>query len=145
MVIEIASKIKKLKPEILINVHAVPWRQNDFNGAIKIVTGQDFAAISEHADFLSPMCYHHMVKRTPAWIDSVVKDIHDCSQKNCKLIPSIQVKEAYLTENLTSVVFEEALKAALNAPSRGVVFWNWQALANAPEKKQIVKTIVKNY
>lgn len=56
MVREIAQEERKIKPEVLINIHAVPWRDRDFGGAIKIVAGQDLAAISEHTDFISPMC-----------------------------------------------------------------------------------------
>jgi hypothetical protein len=141
MVQEIADAAKAIKPDIATNVHAVPWRENDFGGAVRIITGQDLAAISPHTDFISPMCYSHMVKCTPSWISSVVNDIYGRTQS--KVIPSIQVKEAYLTEILTISEFRDSLVAALKSPSKGVIFWSWDALDKDPEKKDVIKDVIK--
>ena len=141
MVEEIADEAKKTKPDILVNVHAVPWRLNDFGGAVRIIAGQDLAAISHHTDFISPMCYSHMVKRPAPWIHSVVNDIYERTQ--CKIVPSIQVKEAYLTEIFSVSEFENALLEALKTPSQGVIFWSWDALEKDPKKKDVIKTLIK--
>src|SRR5262249_11544893 len=45
---EAAAEARKLKPDILINVHAVPWRRDDFGGAIRSVMGQDFGEIAKY-------------------------------------------------------------------------------------------------
>lgn len=134
---KIVSEVKKTNPDIIVNLHAVPWRKDDFNGAIKKVVGQDFESLSEHVDYISPMTYSHMVKREPKWINAVVKDIHENS--NAKVLPSIQVGIAYLSDTLSSVEFKECLKESLKAPSSGVVFWNWKALSLEKEKLEIVK------
>ncbi len=141
MVREIVEEAKKIKPDILINVHAVPWGKNDFDGAIKIIAGQDFQAIAKHVDFLSPMCYHFMLKREPAWISSVVEDIYD--QTNGNILPSIQAKEAYLEEKLATEVFGQALREALKRPSKGVVFWSWEALTKDSEKKAEIRSLIR--
>lgn len=141
MVKDIAEEARKIKPDIIINVHAVPWREDDFGGAIKIIAGQDFAEIAQYTDFLSPMCYSHMLKRKPSWINSVVKDIY--SQTNSKIIPSIQVKEAYLKDKLSRSEFQKSLAEALKAPSKGVVFWSWEALEKDPEKKGEIKALIQ--
>ncbi|MCD6564838.1 MAG: hypothetical protein J7K53_02740 [Bacteroidales bacterium] len=137
LIAEISKEARKLKPDILINVHAVPWRQNDFSGAIKTVAGQDFSEISDYVDYLSPMTYAHMVKREPSWIHSVTNDISN--QVNCKVIPSIQVNKAYLDTELTLEEFRESLKEALATPSGGVIFWSWEQLSKKPDKRQIIK------
>lgn len=141
MVKDLTEEAKKIKPDIIINVHAVPWREDDFGGAIKIIAGQDFAEIAQYTDFLSPMCYSHMLKRKPSWINSVVKDIY--SQTNSKIIPSIQVKEAYLKDKLSISEFRKSLAEALKAPSKGVVFWSWEALEKDPEKKGEIKILIQ--
>jgi hypothetical protein len=140
MIEEIAGEVRTIKPRILINVHAVPWRQKDFGGAIKIVAGQDFAKIAPVVDFLSPMTYAHMVKREPPWIHSLVKDISD--QAVCRILPSIQVKEAYLKDRLTVEEFRASLTEALKPPSQGVVFWSWEALDTEPEKKDVIAELI---
>jgi hypothetical protein len=137
MITEIKIEAQQLKPGIKINVHAVPWRQKDFDNAIKIIAGQDFSRISDVADILSPMTYAHMVKRDPAWIHSVVQDI--AGQTKCKIIPSIQVNKAYLNESLTVGEFEQSVTEALKPPSSGVIFWSWEQLKVSPDKMEILK------
>ena len=137
---EISKEARKLKPDILINVHAVPWRHDDFDGAIKTVAGQDFSEISDYVDYLSPMTYAHMVKREPSWIHSVTNDISN--QVNCKVIPGIQVNKAYLDTELTLEEFRESLLEALAPPSDGVVFWSWEQLSIKPAKRQITKDVI---
>lgn len=137
MVEEIAIKAKEIKPNILINVHIVPWRKDDFDNAITIVAGQDVKAISDHTDFLSPMTYSHMVKQNASWVHAVVEELN--SQTQSSILPSIQVKEAYLSDSLSSREFEENLESALQAPSKGVVFWSWEHLDRDPWKKEIIR------
>jgi len=140
MVENIVMEAKKIKPEIKVNLHVVPWRKDDFNNAIRRIVAQDFSNFANYADILSPMTYAHMVKREPAWINSVVIDIAE--QTECKVIPSIQVNEAYLTEPLTMKEFEKSVLAALKPPSSGVFFWSWEQLESRPEKKEVLKKTI---
>jgi len=138
----IAETARAAKPDIMINVHTVPWRQKDFGGAIRTIAGQDLAALAARTDMISPMCYWHMLKRNPAWIHEVVEDAY--SQSGGRVIPSIQVGNAYLSEKVSVEEFGEAMKEALRPPSGGVVFWNWDALAREPEKKAAVAAFLKS-
>lgn len=137
MIEQIVHTVKNVKPEILINVHLVPWRIGDFDDAILKIAGQDVTAIKEFADYLSPMTYSHMVKQEPAWIHSVVIDVYERSSGS--VIPSIQVSRAYLDEPLTTDEFSECIEQALLPPSLGVIFWSWDHLAADPEKLKILK------
>ena len=139
MVEALAGEARRIKPGIKVNVHAVPWRKEDFGGAIRTVAAQDLARIGRSVDYVSPMCYHHMVLRPPDWIHAVVEDV--AGQVRTPVIPSIQVGEAYIDKALLPAEFEAALVEALKPPSRGVVFWNWDALAASADKRDIVKRI----
>ena len=140
MVRNIVTEAKKVKPEVKVNLHGVPWRQDDFDNAIRRIVAQDFSALTEYCDIISPMTYSHMLKREPKWIHSVVKDI--TGQVNCKVIPSIQVNEAYLTNILSAEEFEQTLIEALKPPSSGVFLWSWEQLEKVPEKKEIMKKVL---
>lgn len=140
MVEEIVQKAKEVDPDILINVHIVPWRQGDFDNAINSIAGQDVKALAEFTNYLSPMAYAHMVKRDAGWVHAVVKDLYQHTQEN--ILPSIQVKEEYLTDTLSSQVFQENLEYALMEPSKGVVFYSWEHLEKDPWKKEIIKRTV---
>jgi len=140
MVKEIADVARTLKPSIRINLHAVPWRSDDFGGAVKNITGQDFTDLAKYVDFISPMCYHHMVKREPIWIHDVTVDIF--RQTNSQILPSIQVSKAYLRDDITDEEFKESIKQSLKFPSSGVVFWNWDAIDDSPDKKNIIQKLI---
>jgi hypothetical protein len=138
----IAEAARAAKPEIMINVHTVPWRREDFGGAIRAIAGQDLAALASQADMISPMCYWHMLKRDPPWVHDVVADVF--SQSKGRVIPSIQVGNAYLSGKVSVEEFREALEEALKPPSEGVIFWNWDALAREPEKKAVLAAFLKS-
>lgn len=142
MVKSMAEEARKVKSSIKINVHTVPWRRDDFGGAMKIIAGQDLAQISPFVDYFSPMCYHHMVLRDSAWVHSVVEDVYAWTKG--QVLPSIQVEEAYITATLSPTEFKAALTEALKPPSRGVVFWNWDGLEKSPEKKAAIKAALKD-
>ena len=59
------------------------------------------------------------------------------------ILPSIQVGEAYRPGvAFTAAEFEQQLREALKPPSRGVVFWSWEALAKEPEKRRVVREVL---
>jgi len=137
MVQEISAAAREVKPDILINVHLVPWAEEDFQAGIKTIAGQDIPALSTLTDYLSPMTYAHMVKQEPPWIHSIVEDVY--MQSAGRIIPSIQVDKAYLDFELDPEEFEQSLLEALKPPSHGVVFWSWASLRGDSEKKKLVQ------
>jgi len=140
MVRDIAAAARQEKPGIKLNLHLVPWRKGDFNGGMGSVVSQDIPALAPLVDYLSPMCYAHMVRQTPDWIRSVVQDVQ--SQAANPILPSIQVKEDYIKETLTPAQFSAYLKAALAPPSAGVVFWSWETLAADSVKEEIARSLI---
>jgi hypothetical protein len=123
MVREIADKVRSIKPDIKINIHAVPWRDEDFGGANIRVAAQDLRKIAPYTDYISPMCYSQMVRRDAGWIESVVKDMD--KKAPGKILPSIQVYPYYIDDPFTVGDFKECISAAMKPPSRGVVFFSW--------------------
>lgn len=137
MVQELVRAAKAARPGVLVNLHALPWRPTDYDGAIRNVAGQDFAALSRFTDYLSPMCYTLMLRRPPAWVASVVNEMSAIS--SCPILPSIQVRPEYPGDlAMTTREFETTLEAALAPPSRGVIFWAWDHLAQEPEKMRAI-------
>ena len=137
---DVGGAARAVKPAVKINLHAVPWRAGDFGGAVRTIAGQDLSRLAPLVDYISPMCYHHMVRQTPAWVHSVVEDM--ARRANVPLLPSIQVKETYIPGPETPAEFRAALVEALKPPSKGVVFWNWPALAESPEKLAAVRDVL---
>ena len=142
MAIEIVEAVRAIDPDILINLHIVPWQRDDYDGAITRVAGQDVAALSEIADYLSPMAYSFMLERPPDWVASVVEDLGEVA--DCPVLPSIQVSPAYREDEVFSVAdFEAALRSALEPPSVGVVFWSWAHIEADSERAAIIGQVVQ--
>jgi hypothetical protein len=139
---EIADGVRAIDPNILINIHLVPWRRDDFAGANLRVAAQDWSALGATADYLSPMAYSFMLHRPPEWIASVVQDVSWVADS--PVLPSIQVGTAYREgETFSSAEFEACLRAALEPPSTGVVFWSWDHIEADPEKAEIIRRVVR--
>ncbi len=143
MVIDIVNTVKEVDPDIEINLHAVPWRDKDFDGSIHKVIGQDFTKLSKHLDYISPMTYAFMVKQDPDWISSVVSELFQITK--LKVLPSIQVDKAYLDHELTTNEFEKSINAALKSPSSGIIIWNWNKLSANKDKLELFKTSIQQY
>jgi len=137
---DIADAAREEKPDILVNIHLVPWAKEDFNGGIRRVAGQDIKALSHISDYLSPMTYAHMVKQSPDWVHHIVEDIF--MQTGGRVLPSIQVGKAYLDTEFGLDEFRETVNAALQPPSSGVVIWSWERLIAEPAKVDLFKDIL---
>jgi hypothetical protein len=142
MAADIAEAVREIDPDVLINIHMVPWRRDDFGGALTRVAGQDPAALSGIADFLSPMTHSFMLHRPPEWIAEVVQDLDRAS--SCPVLPSLQVSSHYREGEVFSFSeFEAALRAALEPPSAGVILWSWHHVEADPEKAIVVRRVVR--
>ncbi len=135
MVKELVKTAKSLNHNILINAHIVPWRAKDFNNGLKLIAGQNINEISKHVDYISPMCYWHMLKRPANWINSVVKDMAMYTSK--PILPSIQVNKSYLKKPITIKMLKESYFESLKKPSSGIIFWKWGFFEDQAHKKKI--------
>jgi hypothetical protein len=140
MVKDIVEHVKKIKPDILISIHAVPWRDTDFEGANIGVAAQNLKEIARYADYISPMCYSQMLKQDGNWISSVVKDMNLKAEN--KILPSIQVFPYYIDRKFTVDDFRECASAALQSPSQGIVFWSWPLFEIDPIRKEAVEELL---
>jgi hypothetical protein len=138
MVKEISDNVRSTKPDIKINVHAVPWRDGDFGSANIRVAAQDLQKIAPFTDYISPMCYSQMVRRDAEWIESVVMNMD--KKARGKILPSIQVYPYYIDDPFTVEDFKRCISAALKSPSQGVVFFSWPLF-----EKDSVRTEIKKY
>jgi hypothetical protein len=143
MASEIAAAVREIDPEIVINLHVVPWRESDYDGALTRIAGQDLRTLGTVVDYLSPMTYSFMLHRETDWVASVVKDF--AHHTSTPILPSIQVATAYREgESFSPGDFEAALRAALKPPSAGVIFWSWNHLEADAEKRAVVRRIAND-
>lgn len=138
----LSEKARQLKSDIIVDLHAVPWMKEEYNSAGLNIAGQDLKSISEYVDFITPMCYSHMLKKEPTWINKVVKD--HTSQAGIDIIPAIQSQECYLSNPLTLNEYRSVLMASLKSPSKGLIIWSWETICDNA-KFDITKEVLENY
>jgi hypothetical protein len=140
MVKELAEKARQIKPGLIVNIHVVPWREEDFGGANIRVAAQDLWKISTCADYISPMCYSQMLKRDAGWIANVVVDMDKRAPR--MILPSIQVYPYYIDRPFTAEDFKRCVEEALKPPSRGVVFFSWPLFERDSLRMEVVREVV---
>jgi hypothetical protein len=141
MVKALAARAREIKPDIKINLHAVPWREEDFNNAGISVAGQDLKAIEPYVDYISPMCYSQMLKRDAEWISSVSSDMN--RRAPGKILPSIQVYPYYLERPFSTGDFTLCIRNSLKQPSLGVVFFSWPLFEKDSSRMDAVSVVLR--
>ncbi len=139
MVKELSVEARAVKPDIKLNFHAVPWRDEDFDSAIIKVASQDLRSIAPYVDYISPMCYSQMLKRDAFWIAGVVADMDKYAPG--KVLPSIQVYPYYIDSSFDNKDFKECVESALKLPSDGVVFFSWPLFIKDSSRMDVVRGI----
>ncbi|TVR74202.1 MAG: hypothetical protein EA408_03310 [Marinilabiliales bacterium] len=89
----IHESVNRIKPGILMNLHMVPWKQDDYDGAITRIAAQDIGALSRYFDFFQPMTYSTMVDEPVEWIYEVGVDVYR-NTTGSYVIPCIQAADA---------------------------------------------------
>jgi hypothetical protein len=143
MIRQLSEAAHRIKSEVMINVHVVPWRENDFGGANIRVAAQDLKEIAPLTDFISPMCYSQMLDRDAEWISDVVTDNNNRAKG--MVLPSIQVYPYYIDRRFTSEDFRQCIQEALKPPSCGVVFFSWPLFEQDSARMDVVTEVMNNY
>ena len=136
MAMDLAVTARSIMPGIKINIHAVPWRDEDFGGANIRIAAQDLKKMAPYADYISPMCYSQMLRRDAGWIESVVRDMD--KKAPGMILPSIQVYPYYIDDPFTPEDFRNCCSAALKPPSQGVVFFSWPLFMKDSVRMEII-------
>lgn len=113
MVRSIAQVVKATRPDALLGVFAVPWRPQDFDGAVIWALAQDIERIAPYVDAISPMVYHEMCARPVDWISEITADFSRRTGK--PVYPIIQASDVRAEE------LGEAFDAAKAPPSKGAI------------------------
>lgn len=112
--------LKRSAPKALLGVFTVPWRPREHADAVRSIVGQDARLLAKHADVLSPMTYHLMVGRRPAWIAAHVRWLATTTKR--PVLPVVQA--CSVPTRLTHGELTQTVRSALARPSAGVVLFS---------------------
>ena len=119
-----------------LGMFSLPWQRTDYAGAIRTVAGQDLGRLAEHVDIISPMVYHKLCYRSVTWIEEVVRDVLDWTQR--PVLPIIQSLDQ--PDVMTAAQLEAALTHASRASNDGVIIFTLDPLLVSTEKSAVVRS-----
>jgi hypothetical protein len=119
--------VDRTRPGTLLGLFGVPWRLSDYEGAIVEVIGQDYRALGRYVDVFSPMVYHRMCGRPPAWVGAVTHEVRALSAK--PVWPIVQAVDE--PDHLPAAEYGRVLDTALYHPaSDGVIVFHVPGMLN---------------
>ncbi|MBC7321109.1 hypothetical protein H5T89_10755 [bacterium] len=114
--------VNTVNPNVILGIFSVPWREDQFGGAIFNIVAQDFKALSQYIDVFSPMVYHLMCGFPVSWIRDYSLYLKDKTQK--AVVPIVQA----IDEPLKLDNFEDVIEVSLDADLNGVIIFTAQAV-----------------
>ena len=120
---EAAAIVRAAQPDCLVGAFTVPWRRDDWGGALRRIVGQDLAALAQHLDVISPMVYHRMCGQQPPWIAGVCEDARVATGR--PVWPIIQSVDEPV--GMSAAEYRAALETAL-AAGEGALIYNLRGL-----------------
>lgn len=115
----IHHRVKSINPDIILNLHTVPWIDSDFGGAIKSIAAQDLTALAPYFDFFQPMTYSGMLKQSVEWTHAVGTHMQQKLPQRT-VIPCIEAAHAH----------PDSLAQITRTPVRGYSIWPFEKYAS---------------
>ncbi len=135
------AEVKKLINEKyqgkILGMFGVPWRMEDFNGAIKEIICQDYKNLAKYIDVFSPMSYHLMCNRDIKWIDDVTKEIVSLTNKPVWVI----IQGVSDPVKMTDEEFEKAIKEGLSNNSSGIIVYSFRHMVEEKKWEVFINTV----
>lgn len=137
-VAETHTLIDKSGKKVKLGMFSVPWRESDFDGAIKKIIGQDFQGLAKYIDIFTPMTYQKIIGQSTDWISKMVRYMNKVTSK--PILPIIQTEDK--PEKIFASEFQKEIASALGKPSTGVIIFFLEDLMKNEEKISIVKNFL---
>ena len=104
----------------LLGAFLVPWTKGEREGAVSWILGQDPFALGGLVDVVSPMVYHRMVGRSPAWVGEMTAYYRETMP--AAVWPIIQ------SEDTGAAEFRAAVNAAAAGGADGILVYPYRGM-----------------
>jgi hypothetical protein len=137
---EFRAIVDRVRPSALLGTFHCPWKDTDFDGAMKNRLAIDLKAQARYIDVFSIMPYHARFghPNDPAWISRQTAwlgrhlGIRGEPGERQKIWPIVQLSDWGETVSVEQV--PSVLDHGTRLPATGVMVFNWGALRRQPEK-----------
>lgn len=135
--------LKASQPSALLGIYYCPWYPDDYGGAHYRTLGLDMKALAEITDVFSPMLYHHMMGRSPAWVGEYVKWLQQSviGDGRALIWPIVQAHNK--PGVITTEEFREVMWNGSRAPATGIMMFTLHTLMGEPGKLEVMKDLYR--
>lgn len=132
---EVRNFVKAKNKNIIIGLFNIPWTDEDFDGALKKIIGQDLARLASYIDIFSPMVYHALCGQAEQWAEKITGYVYHKTGK--PVLPIVQSVD--IPRKITAIEFENVLKYSINVRgSNGIIIFNLKGINNDKLEKMIM-------
>ncbi|MDP8243931.1 MAG: hypothetical protein P9L94_07610 [Candidatus Hinthialibacter antarcticus] len=135
-----ASLRDGLRPDARLGFFGVPWAPDEYDNALHRIVGQDYAALANHADIISPMIYHRMIGRPVERVRELTLALKQSTQK--PVWPVLQTMN--LPDELPKEEFLRSIDLAASASQQGLILFAANHIENEKRWSQL-KASIKKY
>ncbi len=141
--VEMKSITKSIKPSALFGLYHCPWDDQEFNGARRYNLGLDYDLLKESIEIFSPMVYHERMGRQAGWVQENLSWFLDRLDIQSGSYPQVwPIVQAYNNPGPVSAdEFETVLRAGLEGEANGVMMFTTRAIADDPEKIEVMRKV----
>lgn len=142
--LEIRSILEELRPGTLLGLYHCPWNDNEYHQARQRILGLDYNLLVEVIDVFSPMVYHGRMERPADWVEENITWFSErISTMKKDQTPWIwPIVQAYNDPHVISAKeFETVLRAGLSGTASGIMMFTSYAVAEDPEKMEVMKKV----
>ena len=142
---DLKTVVKELRPNSLLGIYYCPWYPADFNGAQYRVLGLDLKELAKIADVFSPMLYHEMMDRPPAWVSEYTEWLGSKAGIRIGEKPLIwPIVQAHNKPGIISTEeFRQVMLNGSRSPSTGIMMFSLHSLISDPEKLNVMKALYR--
>jgi hypothetical protein len=135
------GEIRTLAKDAQRSIKLVPWKEQDLDGAIRNIAGQDVPRLARHVDVTAPMAFTQVLGQNPAWKRELLHHVRKITAK--PVLSYLQTDRLIRPEEITVAQFESELQEALAPEWAGVTVFEYGQLAANPVKAGILRKCLK--
>jgi hypothetical protein len=133
------------RPGMLLGIYSCPWTDEEYQGGLRTIVGEDILQLSRYVDVWSPMVYHGNCERDAGWAERYTAWLKNKLEKagaRGRIWPIVQGGGTPKARPpVTAAGFETALRGPSAGGAGGVMFYHFAAVAADPEKLAVLKRV----
>lgn len=134
------------RPDAKLGIFSAPWTDQEYDGAIRTILGEDIDRLHAHVDVFSPMVYHVKCGRPATWggeysrwLVERVNALNKTRRRSVAVCPIVEAGGAAPEE------LETALTGVLQSGAAGVMFFALPQVSDDPQKLEVVRRVYQRF